>query len=524
LNVLLGHVSDESYVALAGVSIAVQGHGVHLGTVSLADGSFHADLTPGTYELTFATPGHGGKRVALRVAPGETAPLQVRLLSDRLLGYVWPKWIMAGEQGEFRVHSTCAYHLSLWHYGWRKTLVEDLGWFDNHGPRPTSQLLPDGDFTRTGVKWNSIGYGGAWHQQKLAAPARSGLYFFHVKNAAGEFFSFPWIVQPRQPQARVCVLTSNVTWNAYNSFGGRSNYVNQRELLPRPTVHARTDLERYTAPGTWPFELHGAPLSFDRPEPASCVPEGTEITDVIHGRLECVNAPGGWRLLGWLEREGFAFDLYSETELHFGRIPLDQYQVLILNTHHEYVTCEMYYALKDWVWNRGGRLMYLAGCGFYCEFEFLDETTIRCRQEGREDVRGESQASLLGVAYSHAGYRSGAPYEVLDGEHWAFAGTGLKTGELFGKRSLNGRTPGGASGLELDKLSPHSPPQTRHLAKGRNPGGSGADCVIYTTASGGAVFSAGSLNWTLACPIDDAVSRITSNVLHRFVEVPGDVG
>ena len=39
----------------------------------------------------------------------------------------------------------------------------------------------------------------------------------------------------------------------------------------------------------------------------------------------------------------------------------------------------------------------------------------------------------------------------------------------------------------------------------------------YETASGGAVFSVGSLNWTLALPIDDNVSRITANVLRRYL-------
>ena len=139
---LLGYVSDETYSALAGVSIAIVGPGVHRGVVSLADGSFHADLPPGDYELTLAAVGHGGKRLALRVAATAAPPVQVRLLSDRLLGYAWPKWIPAGEVGEFRVHSSCAYHLSLWHYGWNQTLVEDLGWFDDHGPRPTRQLPP----------------------------------------------------------------------------------------------------------------------------------------------------------------------------------------------------------------------------------------------------------------------------------------------------------------------------------------------------------------------------------------------
>lgn len=168
-------------------------------------------------------------------------------------------------------------------------------------------------------------------------------------------------MQPSRPAAPVAVLTSNATWNAYNSFGGRSNYVNQRELPPQPTVYTRTDLERYTHPGHWPFEEYGAPLSFDRPEPANLVPEDAQITDPVEGRLACAFAPGEWRLLGWLERKRIACDLYSETELHFGRVPLDQYRVLILNTHNEYVTKEMYFAIKDWVHRRGERLMYLAG-------------------------------------------------------------------------------------------------------------------------------------------------------------------
>ncbi|MFN0055097.1 MAG: N,N-dimethylformamidase beta subunit family domain-containing protein [Planctomycetales bacterium] len=515
---LVGYVSDEQYLALSDVSLVFcQGDQV-VPARSLADGAVIAELSFGQWEVTLSKAGYGGKRVSLTL-PAQS-PHQFRLLSDQLLGYVWPKWAAAGTEGEFRIHSTGAYKLSLWRYGWRKELIEDLGWFDDHGPRATTQILPDGDFTQTGVRWNQVGFGSAWHRQRIVAPARSGLYYFHVKNADGEFFSFPWIVQPPRPQARVAVLTSNVTWNAYNSFGGRSNYVNQRELLPRPTVYARSDLERYTHPGTWPFEEYGAPLSFDRPEPANVVPEGTQVTDLIEGRLACASAPGEWRLLGWLEREQIAYDLYSETELHFGRVPLDQYDVLVLNTHNEYVTPAMYFAIKDWVFQRGGRLMYLAGCGFLCEFEFLDESTIRCRQEERTDLRQESEACLLGVAYSHGGYRTGAPYRVLQGEHWVFEGTELASGDLFGLTSLNGRTPGGASGLELDKLSPHSPPTIVHLAKGLNPQESGADLVLHETASGGAVFSAGSLNWTLALPVDNGVSRITANVLKRFLNTP----
>jgi hypothetical protein len=511
---LVGYVSDERYLALADVAVVFESGSEMVATRSLANGAVVADVQPGPCRVTLAKDGFGPKRV--EVLADSAKPHAFRLLSDRLLGYVWPKWVTAGGEGEFRVHSTGAYRLSLWRCGWEKECVQELGWFDDHGPGSTRQITPDGDYTQTGARWNSVGFGQKWHHQRLTAPPRTGLYYFHVTNARGEFFSFPWIVQAALPEAPVAVLASNLTWNAYNNFGGRSNYVNQRELLPAPTVYARTDLERYTRPGTWPFDEWAAPLSFDRPEPANLLPEGARITDVVEGRLACCYAPGEWRLLGWLEREGFLFDFYSETELHFGRVPLDRYRVLVLNTHNEYVSREMYFWIKDWV-GRGGRLMYLAGCGFLCEMEFLDEHTMRCRQEGRTDLRGEPSARLLGVAYSHDGYRTGAPYRVIAGGHWVFAGTGLREGDLFGRRSLNGRTPGGASGLELDKISPDSPENLVHLAKGTNPENSGADLVLYETPGGGAVFSAGSLNWTLALPIDPAVSRVTANVLRRFL-------
>ena len=191
--------------------------------------------------------------------------------------------------------------------------------------------------------------------------------------------------------------------------------------------------------------------------------------------------------------------------------------MLVLSTHNEYGSQEMYFRIKDWVHERGGRLMYLGGCGFLCEMEFLDDSTIRCRAEERTDLRQEPSARLLGVAYSHAGYRSGAPYRVIADGHWVFAETGLHKGDCFGACTLNGRTPGGASGLELDKISPDSPPNLVHLAKGMNPDDSGADLVLYETPGGGSVFSVGSLNWTLALPVDAAVSQITANVLRRYL-------
>src|SRR5690606_26330441 len=138
-----------------------------------------------------------------------------RLLRDGLLGSMWPKWVRSGETGEFRVHSPEAYRLELWRYGWEQEFVRTIGCYDEHGPRATVQITPDGDYTQTGVDWNRHGYKLAHHPQNVTAPEWSGLYYLHAETAAGQFFSFPWIVAPRAPSAAVAVLTSNLTWNAY---------------------------------------------------------------------------------------------------------------------------------------------------------------------------------------------------------------------------------------------------------------------------------------------------------------------
>ena len=75
--------------------------------------------------------------------------------------------------------------------------------------------------------------------------------------------------------------------------------------------------------------------------------------------------------------------------------------------------------------------------------------------------------------------------------------------------------PGGASGHETDKRSPQSPPGTKLLARGLTADGGGAEIVHFTTDSGGAVFSVGSICWNASILVDDAVSQITKNVIRR---------
>lgn len=537
---VLAYVSDEMFQAIPGVIADFESEATGEVTVlhSSARGVLYGDLAPGKYRVTLARTGYGAKSTAATIDPAAPPP-QFRLLSDGLIGYMWPKWVKSGEQSEYRVHSVEQYQLTLWRYGQKKEYAGMVGWVDEHGPQANRQILPDGDFTQTGVKWNNDGYPSP---PVVTAPARSGLYYLWARTPSGRAFSFPWIVAPATPQSKVAVLASTNAWNAYNNYGGRSNYINADHLPATPTVNARQDLARYnkSAPfGVWlPEDDEFGPLSFDRPEPNNHLfDDNADVTAPVGGRVQCGQTPGEWRLYGWLEREGFDYDLYAEAQLHDGTLPLDEYKVLIIAVHPEYWTREMYTRVKSWVFDRGGRLMYLGGNGLNCEVTLDAATSVmRCLShlrsehgemggkapdgsmwESRMHRTFESEANLLGVVCSETGIMTSAPYRVIEPSHWVFQGTGLGKGDLFGRETLHERVPGGASGHETDKMSASSPKNTQLLAKGTNIDNGGSEIVTFDTPSGGAVFSVGSITWVSALFPDASVSRITSNVLNRFL-------
>ena len=532
------YVSDERDLAIPGADLEVtaQDGSVHL-LRSSPSGAVHADLPDGAYDIVVSAAGHGAKRTSIEVRR-DREPTRIRLLTGAPYGYAWPKCAAAGSTVELRLHSGEPFELTLWRYGWEPEMVAHVGDFDDHPPGANLQLLPDGDVAALGCSWNELGFVAPPHPRwTVVAPQRSGLYWFHLTTLSGVFTSFPLVVSPAEPTAPMAVLASDITWCAYNDFGGRSNYIAPARLPAAPAVNTRQEGVWFPDPelGSWEHE-HYDPLSFDRPEPHNRIGRDDRITDPITRRGGEHVAPGEWRLLGWLEREGFAFDLYGETQFNRDELSLEDYRVLVISTHPEYWTRSMYEKLKAWVTERGGRLVYLGGNGINCEVTFLDDRTMRVengvhselrqaagdREDGAWTTRFErdveSEATLLGVRHTWAGFETGAPYEVVEPDHWVFAGTGLVAGDLFGTENLNARChPGGASGHETDKLGPASPPGTTLLARGVNADGGGAHLVHVEHASGGQVFSAGSISYPTSLSVDAALSRVTANVLNRFL-------
>ena len=67
-------------------------------------------------------------------------------------------------------------------------------------------------------------------------------------------------------------------------------------------------------------------------------------------------------------------------------------------------------------------------------------------------------------------------------------------------------------------MSNHSPSDAVLLAKGLNPENGGAEMVLRELRNGGRVFSVGSITYPASLLVDENVSRITRNVVKRFLD------
>jgi N,N-dimethylformamidase len=148
----------------------------------------------------------------------------------------------------------------------------------------------------------------------------------------------------------------------------------------------------------------------------------------------------------------------------------------------------------------------------------------------------------MGVGFTSEGMDESKPYRTLPDAidpavAWVMRGV---QDEVFGDTGLGLN---GASGLELDRYDRAwgTPPHTWLLAASEGqhsdhyphvseeimfnyPGLAGTqdfqvrgDVTLFTTTGHGAVFSTGSIAWGQALPINADISRITRNVLERFM-------
>ncbi len=278
-------------------------------------------------------------------------------------------------------------------------------------------------------------------------------------------------------------------------------------------------------------------------------------------------------LVEWLESQDIPFDVITDEDMHQDGVSLlERYACLMTGSHPEYYSTPMWDAVHAFT-QRGGRLMYMGGNGFYWRVAYRDDKPgvmeMRRTEDGSRSWAsepgeyymafsgeygglwwraGRTPQSLVGNGFIAQGFDHSSYFRRAPGSHdrrVAFIFEGVD-GEIIGDFGLIG---GGAAGLELDWASRAygTPPHALTVATseqhtdayirvnedighmlpaigGQDDPKVHADVVFFETPRGGAVFSTGSIAWSAALfhnNHDNNVSRITRNVLDRFLDATG---
>jgi hypothetical protein len=417
---------------------------------------------PRTYILRLTVTGAGGRRIYGAYGPGGRPDTPVVRVQGIDAGFTRRSYA-PGESAELSVACDAA-TLSLQVFAY------------SGGAFPTQRdVLTSGTAMTEAVTipWGAHRDAPAQLRVARAGNWRSGLYFLRLSSGDGRVGYAPFIVRPRQlGQHRVAVVLATNTWQAYNFWDGDGNgwgdswYVSGE----RRTV----DLQR-------PYQDFGIPYRF-----------------------------GDWdlELITWLEQTGKQVDVVSDDDLAAvasGDMLARAYDLVVFPGHEEYVTQHMYDVVRRYR-DLGGNLAFLSANNFFWRVRRTGSTMTKERQW--RDLR-RPEAGLVGVQYvgsNHGAKQS--PFVVADASSWAFAGTGLRNGDTFGRY-----------GIEIDARSPASPPGTQVLASIPDLIGPGrsAEMTYYETAAGARVFAAGTLNFAASIG-DPVVGRLMENVWARLAQ------
>jgi N,N-dimethylformamidase len=405
---------------------------------------------------------------------------------------------------------------------------------------------------------------------------RSGIYAARLRSEEHEDY-IPFFVRPRRgtATAEIAFLAPTANYMAYANDHNSVDGTGAELVTGRLVVLQPQDLHMAEH-----RELGGA--LYDSHADHSGVCYSSRLRPILNLRPKYASwlgatGSGLWQfnadlhLIDWLEAKGFRYDVITDEDLHAeGYDLLKPYRAVLTGSHPEYHSKQMLDAIQAYT-QRGGRFMYLGANGFYWRIAFHRELPgvieVRRAEGGIRTWAaepGEYYHSFTGE-YGGLWRRQGRPPQLLVGAGFtaqgfdicsyyrrkpdsfdsraAFIFDGIGADELIGNFGLVG---GGASGLELDRADRllGTPPHALVLASSEGhtdlymvvceeilvntPDLTGsqsdlvrADMVFFEKPGGGAVFTTGSIAWMGSLShnkYDNNVSRITENVLRRFID------
>ena len=315
------------------------------------------------------------------------------------------------------------------------------------------QVAPDDASTR-GCRWQES------FRYTIPPQQRSGYYEVVLRavdegdGSLAEDLCF-FVVRPDRPSQAdrtvLLVLTTN-TYNAYNDWGGPSLYTGATQVsFQRPMIRG---LLRKPEPHVRYPNLEDA----DDPEN-----EHFQSWARMHGLGSLSGSAGfhNWErsFVRWAEREGYAVDVAVNSDLEFHPEVLENQRLVVSVGHDEYWSWGMRDALESFV-SRGGNVAFLSGNSVCWQVRYEDAgaTMVSYRYSHRDDplygtpdqsrlttwwsssLIGRPENVLTGVSFSRGGYvrigrcvpHASGGYTIWRPDHWVFAGTGLRYGDVLG--------------------------------------------------------------------------------------------
>lgn len=416
-------------------------------------------------------------------------------------------------------------------------------------------------------------YDAGWEQDftfTIPAELPSGLYAVRLRHGA-DVDRIPFVVRPPLGKATAPAVFLMPT-ASYLAYANCKQRLKANPLFGdgRPTCVNDAFLSAHPELGSSTYDLHS-----DR----SGIQYSSRLRPVTNMK-PADNCPWGMpadcNILAWLDHIGEPFDIVTDEDLHqHGSALLAPYRCVITGSHPEYHSTAMLDALETFT-GQGGRLMYMGGNGFYWRVAFRDDLPgvleVRRAEDGTRAWiaepgeyyhafngeygglwrrQGRPPNRLVGVGFAAQGFDRSSYYRrrpEADDPRAAFIMEGV-TEEIIGDFGTIG---GGAAGEEIDRHDVHlgSPRHALVVATSEDHGELmlrtkeeflsiipwfddpkvRADLTFFECPNGGAVFSTGSISWAGSLSHenwDNNVSRITTNVLRRFIdpqpfELPGE--
>lgn len=403
---------------------------------------------------------------------------------------------------------------------------------------------------------------------------RSGIYAVRLDSIEGYKDMIPFFVTPRpgEAQSKIAVLIPTFTYTMYANIGrGNTNQAWREKVDAWQAWPWNGDEHMEYGRSTYNRHSDGSGIAYSsRKRPIFTMRSATVCYYDVPGsglRHFATDA----HLWYWLETCGYDFDVITDDDLHFNGVSaISDYSVVMTTCHPEYHTKQSLDAIDEYC-QGDGNLMYLGGNGFYWKVALSKEwpQAIEIRR-GEGGIRawasevgeyynafdgsygglwrrnGRPPQKLVGVGFTAQGEHRGGGYrrtpDSFRGEYsWIFKGIDE---EVIGDFGFSG---GGAAGFELDRSDPAlgTPPHAVILATSKGDPSHfvlapedilnnfdswngepfehllRSDIVYFQNPGGGAVFSVGSITFCGSLPFNDTdnnVSRMTKNVLNRFLE------